>query len=90
MINLNKLRYVYLEMTIQQGEFEHQHRILFATRCSSVEFAVKWYIAHYWGCAERDGGNTVWLNGEMAVKSYKYKTLLMSEYQVMYSVMYMI
>lgn len=89
MINLSKktVKYIYLEMTIQHGEYQHEHRVMFATSCTNIEFAVCWYIAHYWGEAERDE-ELIWLNSEMVLESYTVKQLKLSEYRVMYDVMY--
>ena len=89
MINLSKkkVRYVYLEMEIHQSEFQHDHRVLFVTHCENIEFAVRWYIAHYWGEAERDG-SLIWLNSDMIIKRYRYINLTTRQYATMREVMY--
>ena len=42
------MTHLYIEIEIQEGEFEHTHKILHTTNCENLEFAVQWYCAHFW------------------------------------------
>ena len=54
------MTHLFIEITVQEGEFEHTHKILHTTNCINLEFAVQWYCAHFWGYGERDFNDEWW------------------------------
>lgn len=66
-------KYLLLNLDIQNGEYEHQHTILLSTRCTNLEFAVQYYIAHFWSDGYHSDGKWWWNGGELACKRYSYK-----------------
>jgi hypothetical protein len=84
------VNYVYLQMTIVQGEFEHEHRVLFVTECKNIKFACMRYISRYWGTARRykKFSNDVWLNSDMIVKKFSYINLNPRQYTTIRNIMY--
>ena len=74
------MRVVFIELSIQDGEREHNHRVLLHTKCENLDFAVQYYAAHYWGESELyrspfSKKNTHWLawGGEIAIRVDSYK-----------------
>lgn len=62
---------------IQEGEFTHTHHCLYTTNCKNTDFAVQWYIAHYWGYGKLDKSNESWSwdNGVHSGRLYRYHIL---------------
>lgn len=48
------MRHLYLNIIVQEGEFEHTHKVLISTKCENLNFAINYYIAHFWGHGELD------------------------------------
>ncbi len=44
-----KVKFLFIELSVQDGEREHTHRILETTKCENIDFAAAWYAAHFWG-----------------------------------------
>ena len=83
------MKYLYIEIEVREGEYEHNHRVLHTTNCKSLEFAVEWYTAHFWGYGSRDfDDDWWWWNGEHCGRTYKWKELTKEEYEFMNRIMY--
>ena len=62
------MKTIFLQFDIRDGERTHTHKVLFNTKCKNLEFAVQYYIAHFWGESYfQDGAWWAW-NGEIAMK----------------------
>lgn len=48
------MTHLFINITIQDGEHEHTHKVLHTTNCTNLEFAINWYVAHYWGFSEKE------------------------------------
>lgn len=85
-----KTRYIFLSLNSQDGERSHTHRVLFTTKCESLEFAVTWYILHFWGKGEavREDGIVEFDCGEIAVEYDFAKEITREEYEFMSNLFY--
>jgi hypothetical protein len=43
------MKRLFIQLKIQDGEREHNHRVTTVTNCENIYFAAAWYAAHYWG-----------------------------------------
>jgi hypothetical protein len=91
------MKRIYIRIVVLDGEREHTHHVLESTNCESVEFAVNWYLLHFWGFGTIEkrtyvsGGIKeyfVWFDGEITAKVETYKELTEEEYQTMIRIMY--
>lgn len=65
---MEKSKNIFLEMKIRDGEREYRYRVLFSTRCKNLEFAVQYYIAHFWGESYREDDYWYAFGGEIAMR----------------------
>lgn len=79
------MKYLFIELEIQDGEREHTHRVLETTNCKNINFAAEYYAAHYWGYSENDNGAWYAHAGEIAIECVDVKELTKSEYDFVYN-----
>ena len=79
---MKKLKYLFIHIKIQDGEREHDHRVLHTTYANNLDFAVERYVASFWGWGERLHNDDVWYwnGGEFAGRLESYKELSKKEY----------
>ena len=78
------MTHLYIEITVQEGEFEHTHKILHTTNCENLEFAVQWYCAHFWGYGERDFKDTWWWwDGVHCGRVYSWEIVPEEDFEVL-------
>jgi len=75
------MTYLFIEIIVQEGEFQHNHKILTTTNCKNLEFAVEWYLAHFWGQGRRDFKGNWWWNEMHYGKVYTWEKLSKKDYQ---------
>ena len=81
-------KYLFITLSIRDGEREHTHRVLHATKCKNIDFAAEYYAAHFWGPSSReDGGWSAW-GGEIFIEVSKVTELTPSEYEYLYGLFY--
>ena len=74
-------KYLFITLSIRDGEREHTHRVLHTTKCKNIDFAAEYYAAHFWGESELcDGAWYAW-GGEIAIKLDSVKQITYPEYQ---------
>lgn len=61
------MKYLFITLTIQDGERSHTHRILHSTNAIDIKFAAQRYAASYWGHGSHTG-EWWWFQGEVALK----------------------
>ena len=67
-------KHLLITLTVQDGERQHQHRVLHTTSCDSIEFAAQMYAAKFWG--EPFGHDGVWWDcGDIMIRLDKVKRL---------------
>ena len=54
------MKYLYIEIKVLEGEFEHTHRVVHTTKCNNLDFAAEYYTAHFWGYGIRDFNDDYW------------------------------
>lgn len=91
------MKNLYIRINIRDGEREHVHHVLHQTNCESLEFAVEWYVAHYWGIGENDRGRTNfigqrqgnfwWFDNEITAEVSAWKELNDEEYELLNQIM---
>lgn len=78
------MKYLFIELRIQDGERQHTHRVLTTTLASNVRFAAERYAASYWGHGKReDKDNYWWFDGEITIKVIRVTELSEFMYKAM-------
>lgn len=65
------MKYLLIELRVQDGERQHTHRILHTTTAKNINFAAERYAAQFWGEGERERQpkrNYWWVNGEITIQ----------------------
>ena len=76
-----KVKYLFIHLEVQEGEYRHDHKLLHVTKCNNLDFAVEWYVAHYWGQGERDYNDEWWWwSGDHCGRLKHYKELTKREF----------
>jgi len=73
------MKYLYIRIQIQDGAREHTHHCLHTTNCQNLDFAVEWYVAHFWGQGKRDD-DLWWFDDEITARFENWKELTKEEY----------
>lgn len=75
------MRYVFINLEIQDGERNHVHRVLHITRTKNLDFAVKRYVSTFWGYGKVDKLSGWWDYGECAGRLKTFTELTKEEYE---------
>lgn len=76
------MRYLFINIKIQEGEHQHNHKVLLQTKCNNLDFAAQYYIAHYWGYGQLQD-KWWWWDGVHAEKLDHWKEVSLSEYEIL-------
>jgi len=84
------MKYLFIELQIQDGERRHTHRTLHTTNCKNINFAAQRYAATYWGDSSRDFGGNAWYahGGEIAIECTDVQELTKPEYDFLQGLFY--
>ena len=82
------MKYLFIELKIQDGEREHTHRVLHTTNAKNIQFAAQRYAAQYWGKSELSFKAWFTHGGEIAIEVSDVKELTKFEYDLMYKFFY--
>lgn len=75
------MKYLFITLTIQNGEYEYNEKVLHITRCENIQFAAHKYAASFYGgVPERDGVWWYYYGGEVGVRMDKVVELTKEEY----------
>jgi hypothetical protein len=87
-----KPKHLYIRLNVRDGEREHTHHCVTSTTCESLEFAVVWYAAHFWGQGEmfREHADEFYFmfDNEIAVEVETWKELTDEEANFLNQIMY--
>ena len=72
-----------IHIEVQDGERTHDHKVLHTTNCCNIDFAVEWYVAHYWGFGERVFEDEWWWWVDFAGRLSEYYVLTEDEYELL-------
>lgn len=88
----DKPKHLYIRLNVRDGEREHTHHCVTSTTCESLEFAVVWYAAHFWGQGEmfREHADEFYFmfDNEIAVEVETWKELTDEEANFLNQIMY--
>lgn len=85
---MKKTRFLFISLSIQDGEREHTHGVLHQTKCEHLDFAVQYYAAHFWGYSYLlDGAWYAW-GGEIAIEVDHYKEIDSAVYSLLHNLFY--
>ena len=79
------MTHLFIHLVIQDGERQHDHKVLHTTKCKNLDFAVEWYVAHFWGLGERWFNDDRWFfwGGEIAGELKSYSELTEDEFNIL-------
>jgi len=81
------MKYLYIELEVQDGERRHTHRCLHTTPGENINFAAQRYAYQFWG--EPDGHNDEWWDlYDIAIRLRKVTELTKEEYELMRKIFY--
>ncbi len=75
----SKTKYLFIELSVRDGERVHDHRVLHTTRAENIEFAAQRYVSTYWGWGEREH-NHWWFHDEIICELKKVVELTKKDY----------
>ena len=73
------MRYLLINLEVQDGERRHQHRCLHQTNAKNLDFAVQRYVSTFWGYGTHDSG--WWNYGECMGRVVNYHEITKDEYK---------
>ena len=79
----NEIKYLFLIIQSNNIGYEYFHKILLKTKCKNIDFAVDWYLAHFYSNAEYDKFIECWTNGEVDWKKLKVVQISKSNYDLL-------
>lgn len=89
---LSQPKHLYVRLNVRDGEREHTHHCITSTKCDSLEFAVVWYTAHFWGQGEmfREHADEFYFmfDNEITVEVETWKELTADEANFLNNLMY--
>jgi len=77
------MRYLFIQLEIQDGERVHDHRVLHTTKAIDLNFAVERYVSTYWGYGEVDKQSRWWDYGECTGRLKSFTELTKEEYEML-------
>lgn len=80
------MKYLFITLSVQDGERNHTHRVLHTTNAKDINFAAERYAATYWGYGSHDEDGRWWFNGEMAIKVDNVVELSSNDYYLVNSI----
>ena len=82
------ITYLYIRIIVGDGGREHTHHCLIETKCEDVTFAVRWYLAHYWGHAQYSREDRVfWVEDEITLDCETFTELTYNEYKYLTNIL---
>lgn len=83
------MKYLYIRLTVQDGEREHTHHCIHTTNAKNIEFAAERYAASFWGKSthDKDGYWSAW-GGEIMIKLRNVERLTKKQYNFLNSLFY--
>ena len=85
----NKTTFLFISLTVREGEREHNHKVLFETQEDNIDRAVYNYLSNFWGeSIEEEPGVYYAINGEIAIYLNKYVVLTQEKYEELHNLFY--
>ena len=75
------MKYLFINLTIRDGERVYEYRCLTSTKCKNIYFAAEWYASHFWGFSKREKDFWKACNDEITIKVSKVKELTFPEFK---------
>ena len=75
------MKYLFIELLVQDGERSHTHKILHTTTGNDIKFAAERYASTYWGYGSYEHGIGWWFDGEIVVKVNNVIELTKEEFE---------
>jgi len=87
------MKYLYIRINFADGNREHTHHCIHTTNCQNLDFAVEWYVAHFWGegVLDRDKDKNDWcwwFDGEATARLENWKELTKEEFDMLNNLFY--
>lgn len=79
----NEIKYLFLVIQSNNIEYEYLHKVALETKCKNIDFAVDWYLAHFYLNAEYDKFTDYWTNNEIFWKKLKVIQIPKSDYDLL-------
>ena len=75
--------YLFLRFNVQDGEHEHQHKVLIETKATNIKFVIMRYLSTYWGEGEYDRHWKKWIfeYGGLMLDFVRYEILSKEDYE---------
>jgi len=84
------MKYLFIELEVQNGEYEHTERVLHTTKANNIRFAAERYAATFYGELKTELYDGRWMfnGGEIAVTLVKVIQLTPEEYILLTDIFY--
>jgi hypothetical protein len=80
------MKYLFITLTVQDGENRHTHRVLHTTNSKNISFASQLYARNYYGKGERNDDWWEFNAGCIAVKVENVREISEYEYKLMWDI----
>jgi hypothetical protein len=80
-------KHLFIRLQVQDGERQHDHKVLHNTKANNIEFAAQRYVSTFWGKGERED-DFWWFDGEITARLEKVVEITEKEYNRLYALFY--
>lgn len=75
------MKYLFIKLTVQNGEYNGEEKVLHVTKCDNIQFVAHRYAAKFYGgVPERDSVWWCYYGGEVAVRMDNVVELTKEQY----------
>ncbi len=80
-------KHLFIRLQVQDGERQHDHKVLHTTNATNIEFAAQRYVSTFWGQGERED-DFWWFDNEITARLEKVVQITKKEYERLYALFF--
>ncbi len=80
-------KHLFIKLLVQDGERQHDHRVLHTTKAKNIEFAAQRYLSTFWGNGKRED-DFWWFDNVITARLEKVVEISKKEYDRLFALFY--